>query len=389
MNRRVIRAAFATEDALLEAASRANAAGLEVLDVFAPYPLANVPQLANRAASDITRGSFAGGVLGAAGAVLLQAWTSAVDWPLDVGGKPALAWLSFVPVTFELMVLGAGIGAVAVLLWQIRARTGAGSVRDDLPGHPFVLELQTGGKAELVTALEILRRADGLVALADVRSANRGDTSSVPIPHPRLDRVLVAATIGAFSCAALLWPDTTRRNPTYAPDMAVSPAVATYETDREASARPTLRAPVPGTVPRGPLPLHYAATEADALRAATELRMPAAIAAETDSAHADKSFAVFCQPCHGRDGHGDGITIKSGFQPPPSLLTQHARDMKDGQMFHVLSYGQKLMPAQASQLRAEDRWRLIMHVRRLQEGLPVDPPPFGTPAPVSAPVSSP
>jgi hypothetical protein len=50
-------------------------------------------------------------------------------------------------------------------------------------------------------------------------------------------------------------------------------------------------------------------------------------------------------------------------------------------MFHVITYGQKLMPSQASQVRADDRWRLILHVRRLQQRLPVDPPPFGsTPA---------
>jgi hypothetical protein len=51
--------------------------------------------------------------------------------------------------------------------------------------------------------------------------------------------------------------------------------------------------------------------------------------------------------------------------------------MKDGQMFHVLTYGQKLMPSHASQLPPHERWRLIKYVRRLQERLPVDPPPFG------------
>ena len=44
-------------------------------------------------------------------------------------------------------------------------------------------------------------------------------------------------------------------------------------------------------------------------------------------------------------------------------------------MFHVITYGQKLMPSQASQVRADDRWRLILHVRQLQQRLPVDPPP--------------
>jgi hypothetical protein len=58
--------------------------------------------------------------------------------------------------------------------------------------------------------------------------------------------------------------------------------------------------------------------------------------------------------------------------------------MRDGQMFHVITYGQKLMPSQASQVRADDRWRLILQVRRLQQRLPVDPPPFGS-APATEP----
>jgi hypothetical protein len=69
--------------------------------------------------------------------------------------------------------------------------------------------------------------------------------------------------------------------------------------------------------------------------------------------------------------------MKRGFQPPASLLTQRARDMKDGQMFHVITYGQKLMPSHAAQLPVADRWRLVRHIRGLQERLPIDPPPFG------------
>ena len=69
--------------------------------------------------------------------------------------------------------------------------------------------------------------------------------------------------------------------------------------------------------------------------------------------------------------------MKRGFQPPASLLTQRARDMKDGQMFHVITYGQKLMPSHAVQLPVADRWRLVRHIRDLQERLPIDPPPFG------------
>ena len=56
-----------------------------------------------------------------------------------------------------------------------------------------------------------------------------------------------------------------------------------------------------------------------------------------------------------------------GFPPPPSLSAEKTLKMRDGQMFHVLTFGQKNMPGYASQVSAEDRWKAILHVRSLQE----------------------
>jgi len=195
----------------------------------------------------------------------------------------------------------------------------------------------------------------------------------------RLRGVLLWITLVSSAMAWGLWPDRTRPNVAFVPDMSVSPAARTFAPVL------TSRLPVSGTVARGSSPLHYEATEADALRAATELRMPETIGTADDRRWAGPAFAAFCRPCHGKEAHGDGLTIKRGFQPPPSLLTQHARDMKDGQMFHVLTYGQKLMPSQAAQLSIDDRWRLIRHVRELQQVHGVDPPLIGSTPPQGPP----
>lgn len=55
-----------------------------------------------------------------------------------------------------------------------------------------------------------------------------------------------------------------------------------------------------------------------------------------------------------------------GFPPPPSLFAENAVKMKDGQMFHVLSFGQANMASYASQISREDRWKVILYVRSLQ-----------------------
>jgi mono/diheme cytochrome c family protein len=52
--------------------------------------------------------------------------------------------------------------------------------------------------------------------------------------------------------------------------------------------------------------------------------------------------------------------------PPPSLVAGRALTLKDGQIFHILTYGQNNMASYASQIDREDRWRAILYVRSLQ-----------------------
>ena len=80
-----------------------------------------------------------------------------------------------------------------------------------------------------------------------------------------------------------------------------------------------------------------------------------------------KVYSTFCLPCHGAVGNGDGPVTMYGFPPPPSLGLEKSLAMSDGQMFHVLTFGQKNMPGYAAQVSADDRWKAILHVRGLQE----------------------
>ena len=78
-------------------------------------------------------------------------------------------------------------------------------------------------------------------------------------------------------------------------------------------------------------------------------------------------YATFCVPCHGVSGKGDGLVALRGFPPPASLMAEKAVNMEDGQMFHVLSFGQGNMASYAAQIPREDRWKVILYVRSLQE----------------------
>ena len=77
-------------------------------------------------------------------------------------------------------------------------------------------------------------------------------------------------------------------------------------------------------------------------------------------------FANYCAVCHGLAGLGNGTVTQRGVPPPPSLLAEHAQKMREGQMFHALTFGQNNMPSYASQLTREDRWNVIAYLRVLQ-----------------------
>ncbi len=170
----------------------------------------------------------------------------------------------------------------------------------------------------------------------------------------------------------LILPDHDRRNYEFLPDMVESVA-------RDAQS-PSLvlddgtivdRRVPPGSVARGYLPLSFQATPEGALLAGQTLKNPVAVDDVEAIARGAFVFNTFCVVCHGPAGLGDGPVTKRGVPPPPSLMLDNAANMTDGQMYHVITLGQKNMSSYASQVSQEDRWKVIRFIRTLQESPPV------------------
>lgn len=77
-------------------------------------------------------------------------------------------------------------------------------------------------------------------------------------------------------------------------------------------------------------------------------------------------YAIFCLPCHGPNGEGDGIVVQRGFSPPPSYHSERLKNIPDGYLFTVMSTGLLRMPQFASRISAEDRWAITQYIRVLQ-----------------------
>ena len=175
--------------------------------------------------------------------------------------------------------------------------------------------------------------------------------------------LVLAAVVSAF---VSLDTDPTVPNWEFLPEMARSvPADAFAPTTLLAGGQ-TLQPPPRGTIPRDLLPLHYTASPEDAARAGDELINPIAADDADALARGAVVFGNFCAVCHGGSGLGDGPVTLRGVAPPPSLAAENALKLKDGQMFHILTYGQKNMASYASQVSREDRWKAILHIRLLQ-----------------------
>ena len=112
MSRRLFIGVFDNEADTLAAVRASRQRGLRVVDVHGPYALHGMDEAMALPPSRLPWMVFAVGLAAAALKVWFEYWTTAVDWPLNVGGKPFDSLPAFVPVTFEVMVLFAGLSAV-------------------------------------------------------------------------------------------------------------------------------------------------------------------------------------------------------------------------------------------------------------------------------------
>ncbi len=77
-------------------------------------------------------------------------------------------------------------------------------------------------------------------------------------------------------------------------------------------------------------------------------------------------FDIFCSPCHGRSGAGDGLVVRRGFRRPASFHEERLRAMPPGHFFDVMTNGFGAMPDYAQQVPVEDRWAIAAYIRALQ-----------------------
>lgn len=109
-------AEFDNPNALVSATSRAHHEGYRKMDAYSPFPIEELHHALGAPTSKLPMIVFLGGLIGCIAGFSLESWANAVAYPLNVAGKPLIAWPMFIPVTFECTVLGASLSAVFGML---------------------------------------------------------------------------------------------------------------------------------------------------------------------------------------------------------------------------------------------------------------------------------
>lgn len=368
-------AEFRGPEALLSAAAKVRDAGYCFWDSHSPFPIHGIERAMGIRPTILPWLVFAAGGAGAAGALLLQWWTNAVDYPYLVSGKPLFSFPANIPIIFELMVLlsaFAAFGGVLVLNLLPEYRHPAFSVKRfaRATSEGFFISIAASDPKFDSSATRALLESAGAVAI---------EVCHAPASVPRFPAGLkwTLALAGLLALLPPLWIARQRQVPSDTPrlhiiqDMDFQPRYQSQGVGRFFADRRATRPPVPHAVDVGGLQTdsHFFRGQIDGQWART---FPISVDKERMERGRDR-YNIYCAPCHGLAGEGDGLTHQRavarrepGWVQPRSLHVQSVREQPVGRLFHTITHGLNTMPGYAAQIPVADRWAIVLYVRALQ-----------------------
>ena len=143
-----------------------------------------------------------------------------------------------------------------------------------------------------------------------------------------------------------------------------NPRYEAYERSEFFGDARSMRPQVAGTVARGQL-REDTAMFAGKVGTAFVTRNPLPVSLEL--LHRGRQrYDIYCAPCHGRTGQGNGMVVRRGYRAPSSFHVDRLRGQADGYFFDVITSGFGAMPDYAAQVAPADRWAIVAYLRALQ-----------------------
>jgi mono/diheme cytochrome c family protein len=374
-------AEYPTPRAVIEAAKQVRDAGYRDWDTYTPFPVHGIDKAMGIKMTVLPWIVFGAGLTGFATAVLLQWWTNAVDYAWIVSGKPFWSIPANVPIMFELTVLFSAITALVSMLLLNGL---------PLPSHPldlkrrfarvtddkyFLLIQASDPKFDESETRELLMATQPAV-LEDVPEDR---VTSDELPTGLVYGLIIAVTASLVPFAIFAMARESKGPSPRIHAVGDMDWQAKFKSQREntffADGR-SEREPPPGTVAVGDLREddHFYRGKLNGAWART---FPPQVEISRDTMERGRErFGIYCAPCHGLAGNGDGMVNKraeslaegrDGWVIPTNMNQEHLRQQPIGQLFNSVTHGVRNMPAYGSQIKVEDRWAILLYVRALQK----------------------
>lgn len=378
-------AEFEGPGSLVRACAKVRDAGYTEFDAYSPFPVHGIDDAIGIKRTILPVIVFCAGITGTIGGVLLQWWMNAYDWPWNVSGKPAWSIPANIPIAYETTIL-LSVFASFFGMW----------ILNKLPQvwHPFfkldrfvkasddgfLIGIEARDKRfDLAKTTELLQKA-GAVAVEPCYLDADPDRRKLPT---WLWGFIIASTVMAMIPFALIAK--ARSSKSTEPhwhvfaDMDFQPKVRSQNRYEPFADERASRPEIPGTVARGLLkeddPAFYFGLEGYGTpQQAWITGLPDRVAVTAATlARGRERYEIYCAPCHGTDGQGNGTVptkVAQGgkiWQPANLVSKDNGIILQpNGQLFNTISNGRNTMLGYASQITVEDRWAIVLYVRALQ-----------------------
>jgi mono/diheme cytochrome c family protein len=373
-------AAFDGPEALRAAAARVRDAGFARWDAHSPFAVHGMEGAMGIRATPLPWIALGGGILGAAGALLMQWWMNAINYPIVTSGKPLFSLPANIPITFELLVLLSALGAfgsvlVLNLLPQFWHWVFAGRAFQRATTNGFFISIEaTDAKFDAAETPKFLESLRPLAVELCYDTAVRRELPSAVYWSVAVLVVLSLIPPLLIARYRAVPKSLPRIHPIL--DMDLQPKYLPQGASPLFSDGRAMRPPVPGTVAQGQLDSGWggSSTATPTVNGKWVAAFPVPVTPSLME-RGQERFNVYCAVCHGLMGDGGASSVTSarairredkGWVPPLSLHGPTIRQQPVGELFNTVTNGIRTMPAYASQIPPADRWAIVLYVRALQ-----------------------
>lgn len=361
-------ALFDTPDEIMHAASEATKR-YRKFDVHTPYPVHGMDDAMGMGESPIGWVTICIGTTCMLLMLSFIAWVSLVDYPNIWAGKPWFNILAYVPILFETTILTGAVSTVIIMFVIV-----FGMPRNNHPLHDtpymqrtsddkFGLCIEATDDAFGVESSRAFLESLGAKTIIPVHYDKTEAHSGFSLTHPVY--LVVAALVIVFSSGAAYF---LLNRMVFLPPfnwMSVQDRYSAQSRNDVFKDGRTMQRPVDGTVPRGYMPEPFK-DKPDEM--GKYMINPLPRTAEV-FAMGKLQFESKCSVCHGYYGEGDSRLPSDAFPAGKSLHSGTVTKMTDGRIYHIITFGQNVMPSYAKQLTKEERWAVVHYIRALQRSL--------------------